>query len=57
MNTKQKLNRELKALLLSILKSGNINQSDVSRIAELAGMEVETLQIEIIDKTEQVEKQ
>lgn len=49
------LNKEMKALLLSVLKKGSINQNDVNQISKLSGIEVQNIQVEIIDRRDQVE--
>ncbi|WP_286860515.1 hypothetical protein [Proteiniphilum sp. UBA5510] len=50
----KKISKELKILFLSILKSGTISETDVNSIAKLSGIEPQLLQIEVIDRTEQV---
>nr|WP_286855985.1 hypothetical protein [Proteiniphilum sp. UBA4988] len=52
----KKISKELKILFLSILKSGTISETDVNSIAKLSGIEPQLLQIEVIDRTEQVER-
>jgi hypothetical protein len=52
----KKIDKELKILLLSILKRGTISDTDVNDVAKLSGIEPQLLQIEIIDRTEQVKK-
>lgn len=52
----KKISKELKILFLSILKSGTISETDVNSIAKLSGIEPQLLQIEVIDRTEQIER-
>ena len=52
-----KLSKELKVLLLSILKKASISEVDVSQISRLSGIEPMAIEVEIIDRREQVENQ
>lgn len=53
---KTKLSKELKIKMLSVLKKGDITEEDVNAICKLSGIEPQLLQIEVIDRREQVEK-
>lgn len=52
-----KPSKELKVLLLSILKKASVSEVDVSQISRLSGIEPMVIEVEIIDRREQVENQ
>lgn len=49
------LSRECKSLLLSVLKNGYITEQDVRLLAKNTGIDPVSIEIEVIDRTDQVE--